>query len=175
MNVDTALFPLKETNAYKKVALLLRCTHPKDQKWLMSRLSKQQSILLKKLIMEAESIGIEPSEDQLKSTLKEISSEKEENHCFSKKIDSINSIPAQKISHTLSEEPEETIAFILAIENWSWSMEILNAYNKRSKNVIKKERMRLMGKIPKAAKTSTLNFLLKELGLTSNEEFGRKP
>lgn len=167
MDSPKKVFSVEQPSMYKKTALVLQGTHPKDCEWLLRQLQPEQEKRLRALIQEAEDIGVQASSFDTKELLDKLLTEEPapSKKPSTKKIQAINSATPQQVFLVLKNEPEEMIAFLLAVENWSWSSEILKKFKKSSKANIKIKSAQIMGNVSSKTKESAIDFMVQELGI----------
>ena len=153
---------------YKKVALKLHGLSQSDQQWLLAKLPLQHRKGLRGLLNELEELGIprentlvedwEPSNEKNAVSV----SDQEDN----KAIDELSNANAQQLSSLCKEEPDELVAALLGMRDWSWKEDVLASLHETRRHSIRTIMNKSQLKISELTANSLCESVLLHLHLT---------
>jgi len=162
-------FLVEEFSVYKKSALLLHSLHPSDCEWILNNLSITQSEKMRGLLREIIEIGLEPLDSDIKELTNNFISERNESEKNTDyRIQHIDAVTTNQIAIILNGEPENAIALLLAIHNWSWATAYLSEITVDSREKIKNKMADFFGNISDGIKDATLQHIIDELSIAKS-------
>lgn len=124
-------------SGYRQAALCIHGLSPKDQKWILKKLPRQQRLTIKQLLRELNAIGIPADQDWLPKVEQKIKNEKLDKSFDGDSmadIKTVDAAPLQNIKKLLIGESDEMVARILAIRHWKWSEQLMAIFSKQRRN-----------------------------------------
>ncbi|MGD8560853.1 MAG: hypothetical protein PVG89_15490 [Gammaproteobacteria bacterium] len=123
----------------RQAALCIHGLNPRDQKWILKKLPREQRLTIKGMLRELNAIGIPADQEWLPQIEQKLQNERRDEAFDSETTASVNVIaaaPLLQIKKLLLAEPDEFIARLMSVRQWEWSEDLMAILSKQRKGRI---------------------------------------